>query len=64
MPDLSQYAAILASDKWISRLDFIYKIKSNLDCESFENRKLLQFLYSVQFSFVQRNEEGQIVFWY
>jgi len=64
MPDLSAYAAILACDKWISRLDFIYKIKSQLDCNSFENRKLLKFLYSFQFCYVKRNEQGEIVLWY
>jgi|GEM_PF-3073488 len=64
MPDFRPYATILANGKWISRLDFIYKIKSNLDCNSSEHRSLLQFLYNFQFSFVKKNDDGEILFWY
>jgi redox-regulated HSP33 family molecular chaperone len=60
MPDLTPYSAIL-NEKWISRIDFIYRIKSHCDCSEERHRKFLQLLYRMNFSYVRKGQKGEIL---
>lgn len=62
MPDLTPYAGILQNGKWISKTDFIYRIKISVDSNETNNRQLLRALYQMHFSRVYKNEKGKLVF--
>jgi len=61
--NLAFYAFFLKEDKWISKTDFIYKLKVNCDCSEEDHSKFLGFLYRLQFSRVKRSGSGGIVFY-
>jgi len=60
MPDLTPYSAIL-NEKWISRIDFIYRIKSQCDSSEERHRKFLKQLYRMNFSYVRKGQKGEIL---
>ena len=62
-PNLMFYACLLKEDKWISKIDFIYQLKVNCDCEEEGNSEFLQWLYRARFSRVKRSRSGGIVFY-
>lgn len=61
MPDLSAYSAILSIDKWISKIDFIYRIKSSCDCSDERHQRFLQQLYSLDFRQIRLGQKGEIL---
>lgn len=60
MPDLTAYAAILTNEKWISKTDFIYRIKTACDCSQKMHRETLQRLYELNFCQVRRSQHGSL----
>jgi hypothetical protein len=56
------YSVFLNAEKWISKTDFIYKIKSHCDAADEQNSAFLHFLYQLRFSQVKKGNEGQILF--
>ena len=58
------YSAFLNSEKWISKTDFIYKVKMNCDCGMERHSRFLQMLYKLHFSQVKKGTNGKIVFQY
>ena len=62
MPDLTPYSAILNNEKWISKIDFIYRIKSQFDSSEDRNKHLLQLLYRLNFHQVKKDNAGKILF--
>ena len=61
-PNLQFYAIFLKEDKWISKIDFIYQLKVNCDCEEQSHNEFLQWLYRLRFSRVKRSGSGGILF--
>jgi len=62
-PNLGLYAIFLNEDKWISKIEFIYKLKVNCDCAEQRHREFLQWLYRTPFSRVKRSRSGGILFY-
>jgi hypothetical protein len=60
MPDLTPYSAFLDDGKWISKIDFIYRLKSNCDCTEEKHRSFLHLLYRLKFIHIKR-DQGQIL---
>jgi redox-regulated HSP33 family molecular chaperone len=58
--DFTHYSGLLKTEKWLSKLDFIYRLKFNCDCSQERHRKFLQSLYSMQFSQVKKDQNGKI----
>ena len=61
MPDLTPYSAILSHEKWISKTDFIYRIKSHCDCSEEKHKKFLEMLYRLSFHQVRRGQGNEIL---
>jgi hypothetical protein len=61
MLDLTPYSAILDDGKWISKIDFIYRLKSNCDCTEEMHKNFLHFLYHLKFRHIKRGEQGEIL---
>lgn len=61
MPDLSPYSAILQNEKWISKIDFIYRIKSRCDCSEGSHKRFLELLYRLNFCQVKKDRRGEIL---
>ena len=61
MNDLTTYAAILNEDKWISKIDFIYRLKSKCDCTIGEHQQFLKLLYRLNFRHIKRGLHGEIL---
>jgi len=62
MPDLKPYPGLVSSEKWLSKIDFIYRFKSMVDCSKEENKNLLKMLYNLDFYRVKRDKEGKLMF--
>ena len=60
---LKYYANFLIEDKWISKSDFIYKLKVNCDCSEENHSQFLDFIYRLRFSRVKRTRSGGVVFY-
>ena len=60
MPDLTPYAAILKTEKWISKTDFIYRIKTACDSSQKTHRETLQQLYELNFCQVRKSRKGSL----
>jgi hypothetical protein len=60
MPDLNMYAAILKNEKWISKTDFIYRIKTQCDSSEKTHRDILQALYKLSFRQVRKGDKGLV----
>jgi len=60
MTDFTPYAGLLKTEKWLSKLDFIYRLKFNCDCSQEKHRKFLQSIYRMQFSQVKKDNFGRI----
>lgn len=60
LPDLKSYAALLTENKWISKIDFIFRLKSTIDCTEEVHKHFLDFLYGFHFSFIKRDATGEI----
>jgi hypothetical protein len=61
LADFKSYTTLLAENKWISKIDFIFRLKSTCDCTEETHRQFLEFLYRFHFSFIKRGAEGDIV---
>jgi hypothetical protein len=61
MPDLTPYSAMLKNEKWMSKIDFIYQVKSRYDCSLEENRQFLKVLYALNFRQIMKDQNGQIL---
>jgi redox-regulated HSP33 family molecular chaperone len=61
MPDLTPYSAILQNEKWISKTDFIYRIKSRCDCSEERHKRFLELLYRFNFCQVRKGQKGEIL---
>jgi hypothetical protein len=61
MPDLTPFTAILKQQKWMSKIDFIYLIKSQCDCTEERHKQLLNALYQLNFQQIMKGEKGEIV---
>jgi hypothetical protein len=61
LPDLKSYSALLTENKWISKIDFIFRLKSTVDCTEEAHRHFLEFLYRFHFSFIKRDAAGEIL---
>lgn len=61
MPDLAMYLAILKEEKWMSKIDFIYLIKSQCDCSEERNKQFLQALYKLNFRQIMKGSKGEIL---
>ena len=60
MPDLTPYSAMLKNEKWISKIDFIYQVKSRCDCTLEQHRQFLKGLYAMNFHRIKKDRNGQI----
>lgn len=61
LPDLSFYARFLKEEKWMSKMDFIYQLKTNCDCTDELHDRFLRFLYRYHFEMITRTSSGQIL---
>ena len=55
------YSALLKTEKWMSKIDFIYRLKMNCDCTDEKHRRFLQLLYKLHFSQVKRSINGDVI---
>lgn len=55
------YSTLLYAEKWMSKTDFIYRLKANCDCTEEKHRVFLRFLYKTRFSQVKKAADGNIV---
>lgn len=55
------YSTLLYAEKWMSKTDFIYRLKANCDCTEEKHRHFLRFLYKMRFSQVKKASDGHIV---
>ncbi|HEY0732016.1 MAG TPA: hypothetical protein VGD33_06335 [Chitinophagaceae bacterium] len=62
--ELSFYSAFLNTEKWISKTDFIYRVKTNCDSAEEQHSRFLQYLYKLHFSHVKKGPNGKILFQY
>ena len=60
-PDLQPYASFLPEEKWISKMDFIYRLKANCDCTDELHSRFLRFVYRFQFEKVTKTSCGKIL---
>jgi hypothetical protein len=60
--ELSFYSALLNSEKWISKTDFIYRVKTHCDSEQEPHSRFIQYLYRLRFSQVKKGPNGKILF--
>ena len=60
----SSYSTLLNAEKWISKTDFIYRVKANCDSTQENHSKFLRFLYELHFSQVKKAANGKILFQY
>ena len=58
----SSYSALLNSEKWISKTDFIYRVKVNCDSAREDHSRFLRFLYQFRFSMVKKGSDGHLLF--
>jgi hypothetical protein len=61
MTDITAYSAILDQGKWISKTDFIYRLKSTCDCTKGKHQQFLQLLFRLNFRQIKRGERGEIL---
>lgn len=59
--NFSIYSGLLTAGKWISKADFIYRVKLNCDCAEKQHGKFLEILYQLNFSKVKKDNEGRII---
>jgi hypothetical protein len=59
--DLTFYSTFLQKEKWISKTDFIFRLKMNCDCTEEKHRCFLRFLYKMRFSQVKKAPNGNII---
>jgi hypothetical protein len=57
------YASFFEADKWVSKTDFIYRLKVNCDCSDDEHARFLSFIYRLSFSRAKRTQSGGLVFY-
>jgi len=55
------YSALLKTEKWVSKIDFIYRLKMHCDCTEEKHRSFLQSLYQMHFSQVKKDANGEIL---
>ena len=58
------YSAVLNTEKWISKTDFIYRVKMHCDSAQEDHNKFIQLLYKLHFSQVKKARNGKIMFLY
>ena len=58
------YAALLNQEKWISKTDFIYRVKMHCDSAQEHHSNFLRMLYQMHFSRVKKAQDGKILFQY
>jgi hypothetical protein len=61
MTDLTPYSALLDQEKWISKIDFIYRLKSTCDCTTGRHQLFLQLLFRLNFRQIKRGHQGEIL---
>lgn len=54
------YSGILTTGKWMSKTDFIYRLKMFRDCTQAEHRDFLNALYKMNFSRVMKDHNGYV----
>ncbi|MER3498397.1 MAG: hypothetical protein C4308_07060 [Chitinophagaceae bacterium] len=62
MPNLNSYYGLISSERWLSKIDLIYRLKSMVDCSKEENKALLKMLYSMDFYRVKKDKEGKLMY--
>jgi len=61
MPDLKPYSFFLKEGKWMSKTDFIYKVKSHYDCSDEKLQRFIQYLYKTSFHKIGKGNKGEIL---
>ena len=62
--EFNMYSCLLKTGKWISKTDFIYRVKLNCDCSEEKHSKFLRSLYTLHFSLVKKDFNGRIILQY
>ena len=55
------YSGLLKTGIWISKADFIYRVKLNCDSSEEKHSRFLKLLYNLQFCLVKKDNNGKIV---
>lgn len=56
------YASFLEAEKWVTKIDFIYKLKVHCDCSQPEHARFLRHVYHLPFQFAKRSRSGELIF--
>jgi hypothetical protein len=59
--DLIPYAHVLKEGKWISKIDFIYLVKSHFDSSDEKLQGFLRLVYRLSFNQIGKGQKGEIL---